>query len=53
VDRSRSALRHVFVTIGGGRKLRYIGTRRNRAWFVMTGAAYNIIRIAALDAAVT
>ena len=36
-------------TIAGGRKLRYIGQRRNRAWFLMTGAVYNIIRIAALD----
>ena len=36
-------------TVAGGRKLRYIGQRRNRAWFVMTGAIYNIIRIAALD----
>jgi len=40
-------------TVAGGRKLRYIGTRRNRAWFVMTGAVYNIIRIAALDAVIT
>lgn len=38
-------------TIAGGRKLRYIGRQRNRAWFLMTGAVYNIIRIAALDAA--
>jgi transposase len=38
-------------TIAGGRKLRYIGKQRNRAWFVMTGAIYNIIRIAALDVA--
>jgi transposase len=37
-------------TIAGGRKLRYVGRRRNRAWFLMTGAIYNIIRIAALDA---
>ena len=37
-------------TIGGGRKLRYIGRKRNRAWFLMSGAVYNIIRIAALDA---
>jgi transposase len=37
-------------TIGGGRKLRYIGRARNRAWFVMSGAVYNILRIAALDA---
>lgn len=40
-------------TIAGGRKLRYIGRQRNRAWFLMTGAVYNIIRIAALDAAST
>ena len=40
-------------TIAGGRKLRYIGRERNRAWFVMSGAIYNIIRIAALDAAAT
>jgi transposase len=38
-------------TVAGGRKLRYIGQRRNRAWFVMTAAIYNIIRIAALDLA--
>ena len=38
-------------TIAGGRKLRYIGQQRNRAWFLMTGAIYNIIRIAALDTA--
>jgi hypothetical protein len=41
------------TTIAGGRKLRYIGQRRNRAWFLMTGAIYNIIRIAALDVAAT
>jgi hypothetical protein len=40
-------------TIAGGRKLRYIGRQRNRAWFLMTGAVYNIIRIAALDVATT
>jgi transposase len=40
-------------TIGGGRKLRYIGRARNRAWFLITGAVYNVIRIAALDAAAT
>ena len=39
-------------TVAGGRKLRYIGKRRNRAWFLMTGAVYNILRIATLDAAV-
>jgi len=40
-------------TVAGGRKLRYIGKRRNRAWFLMAGATYNIIRIAALDAKAT
>ena len=38
-------------TIAGGRKLRYTGQARNRAWFVMTGAVYNVVRVAALDAA--
>lgn len=37
-------------TVAGGRKLRYIGLQRNRAWFLMTGAFYNLIRIAELDA---
>jgi transposase len=36
-------------TIGGGRKLRYIGRQRNRAWFKLTAAVYNIVRITALD----
>jgi transposase len=36
-------------TIGGGRKLRYIGRQRNRAWFKITAAVYNLIRITALD----
>ena len=40
-------------TVGGGRKLRYKGRQRNRAWFLMTGAVYNIIRIVNLDAATT
>jgi hypothetical protein len=37
-------------TIGGGRKLRYIGRQRNRAWFKLNAAVYNMIRIVALDA---
>ena len=37
-------------TIGGGHKLRYIGRQRNRAWFKMNAAVYNLIRIVALDA---
>ena len=38
-------------TIAGGRKLRYIGQARNRAWFLLTAAVYNILRITALDSA--
>ncbi len=40
-------------TVGAGRKLRYIGQARNRAWFKMEAAVYNLIRICALDAATT
>jgi len=38
-------------TVGGGRKLRYIGQARNRAWFKIEAAVYNLIRITALDTA--
>lgn len=38
-------------TVGAGRKVRYIGQERNRAWFKMEAAVYNLIRICALDAA--
>jgi len=37
-------------TIGGGRQLRYRGCERNRAWFKITTAVYNLLRITALDA---
>ncbi len=40
-------------TVGAGRKVRYIGQERNRAWFKTEAAVYNIIRICALDAANT
>ena len=40
-------------TIGGGRKLRYRSRQRNRAWFRITAAVYNLIRITALDALLT
>jgi transposase len=36
-------------TIAGGRQLRYRGRARNRAWFKITTAVYNILRITALD----
>jgi transposase len=37
-------------TVGAGRKVRYIGQDRNRAWFKMEAAVYNLIRICSLDA---
>jgi Transposase DDE domain len=37
-------------TIAGGRELRYIGQRKKRAWFLIAGAVYNLLRIAVLDA---
>ncbi|MFT7645398.1 MAG: hypothetical protein ACI8Y4_000126 [Candidatus Poriferisodalaceae bacterium] len=37
--------------MGAGRKVRYIGQERNRAWFKMEAAAYNLIRICSMDAA--
>ena len=36
-------------TIAGGRQLRYRGRQRNRAWFKLTTAVYNLLRITALD----
>jgi transposase len=38
-------------TVGAGRKLRYIGQTRNRAWLKIEAATYNLIRICSLDAA--
>ena len=33
-------------TVGGGRKLRYVGTARNQLWAQLTAAAYNLVRMA-------
>ena len=35
-------------TVGGGRKLRFIGVARNQAWAELTVAAYNLVRMARL-----
>ncbi len=40
-------------TVGGSRKLRYKGRERNRAWFKINAAVYNLLRITALDTAAT
>ena len=36
-------------TIAGGRKLRHKGRQRNRAWFLISAASYNLVRMARLD----
>jgi transposase len=35
-------------TVAGGRKLRYVGLKRNRLWVELTCAAYNLVRMANL-----
>ena len=50
-QRVRKRVEEVFgwmKTVGGGRKLRYIGLKRNLLWVEFTAAAYNLIRIANL-----
>ena len=39
-------------TVGGGRKLRFVGRERNRCWLELT-AAYNLVRMATLETAAT
>lgn len=36
-------------TVGGGRKLRFIGIARNQMWAELTVAAYNLVRMARLE----
>ena len=38
-------------TVGGGRKLRFVGLARNRHWLEFTAAAYNLVRLAKLELA--
>jgi transposase len=37
-------------TVGGGRKLRYIGRAKNQLWATFTAIAYNLVRMANLEA---
>jgi hypothetical protein len=39
-----------FKTVGGMRKLRYVGVPRNRFWIEMTSSAYNLVRMGNLAA---
>lgn len=50
-QRVRKRIEEIFgwvKTVGGGRKLRYIGVARNQLWAELTAAAYNLVRMAKL-----
>jgi transposase len=53
-QRWRKRIEEIFgwlKTVGCGRKLRYIGVKRNRMWAEMAVAAYNLVRMARLTSA--
>lgn len=53
-QRIRKRVEEIFgwmKTVGGGRKLRYLGVRRNEAWATIAGAAYNLVRMAHIERA--
>lgn len=53
-QRIRKRVEEIFgwvKTVGGGRKLRYIGVARNEAWATIAGAAYNLVRMAHIEGA--
>lgn len=37
-------------TVGGGRKLRYIGIKKNQLWAALTATAFNLVRMANIEA---
>ncbi len=50
-QRVRKRVEEIFgwtKTVGGGRKLRYIGVARNQLWADLRVAAYNLVRMAKL-----
>jgi transposase len=53
-QRVRKRIEEIFgwiKTVGGGRKLRYVGVARNQLWAELTVAAYNLVRMAKLAVA--
>jgi len=55
-QRVRKRVEEIFgwtKTIGGGRKLRYLGLARNQCWAELTTAAYNLVRLVKLIPATT
>jgi transposase len=54
-QRVRKRVEEIFgwlKTVGGGRKLRYLGVKKNQLWAYLAAAAYNLVRMARLAAAV-
>jgi transposase len=52
-QRIRKRVEEIFgwtKTVGGGRKLRYLGIARNQLWADLTVTAYNLVRMATLRA---
>lgn len=50
-QRVRKRVEEIFgwvKTVGGGRKVRYIGVARNQLWAELTATAYNLVRMAKL-----
>ena len=55
-QRRRKLVEEVFgwmKTVGTGRKLRYVGLRRNELWATLTAAVYNLVRMAKIEALAT
>ena len=53
-QRIRKQVEEIFgwtKTIGGGRKLRYLGLERNQFWAELTTATYNLVRMVRLEVA--
>jgi transposase len=53
-QRVRKRVEEIFgwmKTVGGGRKLRFIGLARNRLWTEMMASAYNLVRVVRLERA--
>ena len=51
-QRARKRVEEIFgwiKTVGGGRKLRFIGLARNRFWTEITASAYNLVRLTRLS----
>ena len=51
-QRIRKRVEEIFgwvKTVGGGRKLRYVGLARNRLWAGITAAGYNLVRMVKIE----